>query len=91
MRDIIFTVCHDFFLTRMVASSIAPFVIGIILGPMTESNFRKSLMMFNGNVALIFGRPLATALLGVCLAFIADKIMLYIRQRRHVFKEADDG
>ncbi len=70
---------------------IAPFVIGIILGPMTESNFRKSLMMFNGNLALIFERPLATAILGVCLAFIAYKIMLYFRHRRNVFNENADG
>ena len=66
---------------------IAPFVIGIILGPMTESNLRKSLMMFNGNLALIYERPIAMTILGLSLAFIAYKIALYFLHRRLVFME----
>jgi putative tricarboxylic transport membrane protein len=63
---------------------IAPFVIGIILGPMTESNFRKSLMMFNGNLALIYERPIAMTILGLSLAFIGYKVALYFLHRRFV-------
>ncbi len=63
---------------------IAPFVIGIILGPMTESNFRKSLMMFDGNLALIHERPIAMTILGLSLVFIGYKVALYLLHRRLV-------
>jgi putative tricarboxylic transport membrane protein len=67
---------------------IAPFVIGIILGPMTESNCRKSLMMFNGNLALFCERPIAMAILGLTLAFVGYKIALYFLHRRFLLDES---
>ncbi|HSR11282.1 MAG TPA: tripartite tricarboxylate transporter permease, partial [Thermodesulfobacteriota bacterium] len=53
---------------------IAPFIIGIVLGPTTENSVRQTLMMFKGNVLLIAERPLSLALLGIAAAFIAYKI-----------------
>ena len=75
-----------FFLKRNYP--IAPFVIGIILGPMTESNLRKSLMMFNGNLALIYERPIAATILTLSLAFIGYKAALYFLHRRFVLNES---
>ena len=37
---------------------IAPFIIGVVLGPTTENSLRQTLLMFKGDVTLIAGRPI---------------------------------
>ena len=54
---------------------IAPFIIGVVLGPTTENSVRQSLMMFKGDVSLIFNRPIATTLLALAVAFLAYKFI----------------
>ncbi len=54
---------------------IAPLIIGIVLGPTTENSVRQTLMLFKGDISLIFGRPMAMALLGLALAFIVYKFV----------------
>ena len=61
---------------------VAPLIIGIILGPMTESNLRKSLMMFHGDPSLIVYRPIAVAFLSLSFIFIAYKMgSLFFRRK----------
>jgi putative tricarboxylic transport membrane protein len=54
---------------------IAPFIIGIVLGPTTENSIRQTLMMFKGDFLLIAGRPIAVTLLAVAVLFIAFKFL----------------
>ena len=54
---------------------IAPFIIGIVLGPTTENSIRQTLMLFKGNPFLIVGRPVAMGLLALAMAFIAYKFI----------------
>jgi putative tricarboxylic transport membrane protein len=54
---------------------IAPFIIGIVLGPTTENSIRQSLMMFKGDLSLMAGRPVAVTLLAVAALFIAFKFL----------------
>jgi putative tricarboxylic transport membrane protein len=54
---------------------VAPFIIGVVLGPTTENSVRQTLMMFKGDLTLILGRPLAAALIGVAVAFLAFKYL----------------
>lgn len=54
---------------------VAPFIIGMVLGPTTEASFRQTLMIFKGNLFLIFGRPVATGFLVVALIFIIVKFV----------------
>ncbi len=60
---------------------IAPLVIGVILGPMTENNLRKMLMGFRGNLSMIFDRPIALVFLSVALAVIVFKVFNYFVAR----------
>jgi len=53
---------------------IAPFIIGVVLGPTTENSLRQTLLMFKGDLGLIAGRPLAVVLLAVAGAFIAYRL-----------------
>jgi putative tricarboxylic transport membrane protein len=50
---------------------IAPFIIGVVLGPTTENSLRQTLMMFRGDVTLVVDRPLSVSLLAVAAAFLA--------------------
>jgi putative tricarboxylic transport membrane protein len=63
------------FFLRKWELPVAPFVIGMVLGPTTEASFRQTLMIFKGNLFLIFGRPVATGFLAVALIFIIAKIV----------------
>jgi len=54
---------------------VAPFIIGIVLGPTLETSFRQTLMLFKGNLFLIFERPIATTFLVMTLIFIIAKIL----------------
>ena len=54
---------------------IAPFIIGLVLGPTTENSLRQTLLMFKGDVSLIVGRPLSITLLALATAFLAYKFL----------------
>lgn len=72
------------FFLRQWALPIAPFIIGMVLGPTTEASFRHTLMLFKGNLFLIFERPVATGFLVVALIFVIAKIgyeAFYRKQR----------
>ncbi len=61
---------------------IAPLVIGLILGPMTENSLRKSLIMFRGDLSCVFDKPIALAFLSLALAVVLMKILYPLISRR---------
>lgn len=54
----------------------------MVLGPTTEASFRQTLMIFKGNLLLIFDRPVATGFLAVALIFIIAKLSYEWTHRR---------
>jgi putative tricarboxylic transport membrane protein len=70
-------------LLRKLKYPVAPFIIGLVLGPTTENSLRQTLLMFRGDVSMIAGRPLAVALLGLALAFVAYRIVAPLRRGRY--------
>jgi len=54
---------------------IAPFIIGVVLGPTTENSLRQTLMTFKGDLSLIFNRRLSVTLLALAVAFLAYKFL----------------
>jgi len=56
---------------------IAPFIIGMVLGPMTENNFRQTLMLFRGNLHLIFTHPIALTFILLSVALIGYRIFYF--------------
>lgn len=53
---------------------VAPLVIGLILGPMAENSFRKSLLMFHGTLWPMLDRPIALAMLLIAGSFVIAKV-----------------
>jgi putative tricarboxylic transport membrane protein len=58
------------FFMRRWGFPVAPLVIGIILGPMTENSFRQTCMMCLGDFTKILSRPIAMVLFLAALGFI---------------------
>ena len=63
---------------------IAPFIIGVVLGPTTENSLRQTLLMFRGEVTMIAERPLALTMIALAVAFIVYRLTASLRGRRPV-------
>jgi putative tricarboxylic transport membrane protein len=62
------------FFLRQWKYPVAPFIIGLVLGPTTENSLRQTLLMFKGDLALVAGRPLSVTLLALAAAFLAYRV-----------------
>ena len=54
-----------------VRAPLAPFAIGLILGPRAEGQFRSAMMMSEGSLAPLVTRPISLTLLIAALALFA--------------------
>jgi putative tricarboxylic transport membrane protein len=63
------------FFLRKWKFPVAPFIIGVVLGPTTENSVRQTLMMFKGDLSLMSTRPLALALLGIAAAYLVYRFV----------------
>jgi putative tricarboxylic transport membrane protein len=70
------------FYMRLVDIPVAPAVIGMILGPMAEQQFRRALAISQGDATIFFSRPISATLLGLALcALIAVPLVKYLQKR----------
>jgi len=80
-----------YFLTEM-KYPIAPLVIGVILGPMADSNLRRALMVSKGSFLPIFTRPVALILFLVIVLLVLSQIPVVRRTmariKNKLFKKA---
>ena len=80
-----------FFLRKLGFSS-APVVLGIILGPMAESNFRRVLQVNQGSILPIFKSPIVLVLLAISVVSVASPfIMKWYEERRTMKITREDG
>lgn len=70
-----------YFLNRHGFSA-APVVLGMILGYMVESNFRRGMTMHSGDWTVFFSRPLSLCFLLLSVLAIAWPILKYLRERK---------
>ncbi len=64
------------FALRKIGFPIAPIILGMILGPLFESNFRRALMLSSGNWATFVQRPISLAFLIVVVVVLAGPAVL---------------
>lgn len=60
---------------------IAPLVIGVILGPMADSNLRRALMVGQGDVSGFFTRPVCLVLILAILLMVLSQLPAWRRWR----------
>jgi putative tricarboxylic transport membrane protein len=71
-----------------VGAEPAPFILGFILGPLMEENFRRAMMLSRGDPMVFLERPISAALLVLSAVLFAVLVSPAIRSRREkVFQE----
>ena len=58
----------------------APLMLGFILGPMLEENFRRAMLISRGSPSVFVSRPISGTLLALVAAFFVWQIYAYIRE-----------
>lgn len=64
---------------------VSPIVLALILGPMVESEFRRSLLLSQGDYSIFYTRPICLFILAMTIFSISAA---YLQQRRKHKKEA---
>jgi TctA family transporter len=57
-------------------------MLGFILGPMLEENFRRSLLLSRGSFGIFFSRPISGSLLGLIALFILWQLVSFVMAAR---------
>jgi putative tricarboxylic transport membrane protein len=62
--------------------SLAPVVLGMILGPIADENLRRAMLLADGDIVTLLSRPLGMALLVALVATIFFGLRRHLRQPR---------
>jgi TctA family transporter len=64
----------------------APLMLGFILGPMMEENFRRALLISRGSFSIFVNRPISGTLLGLIVVFVGWQMISFFVQSRRAKK-----
>ena len=59
----------------------APILLGFVLGPRFEENFRRAMLISRGDIDVFVERPISAVFVGLCVLLIGSQI--YFRLQRH--------
>ena len=66
----------------------APLLLGFVLGPLLEENFRRAMILSRGDVSTFFTRPISASLLVIAVVLLVFILLPKVRARRQdVFVE----
>ncbi|CAH1669590.1 tripartite tricarboxylate transporter permease [Chelatococcus asaccharovorans] len=69
--------------------SLAPFILGLVLGPMLEENIRRALLISHGDPMIFLESPISAGFLGAAVLLMALLLMPAIRRAKpHLEQEA---
>jgi TctA family transporter len=60
----------------------APLMLGFILGPMLEENFRRSLLLSRGSFTVFVTRPIAGTLVALIALLVLWSFVVFVREMR---------
>ncbi len=69
--------------------SVAPILLGYVLGPMVEENFRRALKLSHGNLMVFIDRPISAAFIAVSALLVLGQIYFAFRSRQPAQAAAD--
>ncbi len=70
------------FALRKFGFPVAPVILGLILGPMFESNLRRSLMLSRGNWSTFVTRPISLSFIVIALLILVGPSLFHLFRRR---------
>ena len=65
----------------------APFVLGFVLGPMLEENFRRAMLIASGDIGVFVQSPISAVLLACSALLLAALLVPEIRRKREVLQD----
>jgi TctA family transporter len=68
--------------------SVAPIMLGFVLGPMMEENFRRALLLSRGDMMVFMQRPISATFVCISLFLLAAVTWSAWRKRSSVSKVA---
>jgi len=57
----------------------APILLGFVLGPRFEENFRRAMLISRGDLAVFVERPISAVFIAICVILIAGQIYFRVR------------
>ncbi len=79
------------FLFKKAELSVAPVLLGLLLGEIIEPNFRRSLSMSQGDYSIFFTRPISVVMITISvLSFFLPIISTYIKNRKAKVSDANE-
>ncbi len=76
------------YVLRRIGCEPGPLILGLLLGPRLEEEFRRTLLLSDGSLMVFLQRPLSAALLGVTALLLILMAMPNLRKSREtVFRE----
>jgi TctA family transporter len=64
----------------------APILLGMVLGPLIEENFRRAMLLSRGSIWVLFQRPISAVFIVMCILLVA--LQLYFWARKNLRKRA---
>ena len=59
---------------------VAPILLGFVLGPMVEENFRRTLLLSHGDMMVLLERPISATIMSLCAMLILVQLFLWLRK-----------
>ena len=69
------------YLMLLLRLEVVPVLLGLILGPMLEENFRRTLLLSRGSFGVFVERPITAVALGVCAVLLIWSVWSSLRTR----------
>ena len=67
---------------RLLALQPAPLILGFVLGPLMEENFRRAMLISRGDFMVFFDRPLSGTLMALTIAMLLYALWSTLRPVR---------
>jgi len=62
----------------------APVLLGFVLGPRFEENFRRAMLISRGDIGVFVERPISAIFIGLCVLLIGLQIYVRLRPKKTV-------
>lgn len=70
---------------------LAPIVLGLVLGPIAEQQFRRAMQMSGNDITIFFTRPISLVLIILTVLSLMVPLIAYIKKRRSNNLEVSNG
>ncbi len=58
---------------------VAPILLGFVLGPLVEDNFRRALLLSHGNMAVFVQHPISAGFIGASTLLVTARLFFWVR------------